>query len=94
MERNYTIERNTDLYMFDSRLSLKAKGVMALMSAYLTYNEPPIFSLSDISKYYCDGITAFNNAIKELEQCGYFERTLGKRGFSGGSSPWSYVLKV
>ena len=90
---NVKIEYNQMKYLFDSLLSLKAKGVMAMMVAYINKNNSELtFSLSDVMPLCCDGKSAFSNAISELETLGYLER--GRcRNFAGGTSPWEYTLK-
>lgn len=92
---NVKIEYNEMRYLMDKKLSLKAKGVMALMIAYINKNNrQPTFSLEQVRPFCCDGVVAFNNAVKELEHLGYFEKTIGKNGFGGtGGSPWSYILR-
>lgn len=91
---NVKIEYNEMRYIMDERLSLKAKGVMALMVAYINKNNAlPTFSLEQVRPLCCDGVVAFNNAVKELETFGYFSKMIGKNGFGGvGGSPWSYTL--
>lgn len=89
---NVKIEYNGMKYLMDERLSLKAKGVMALMVAYINKNNThPTFALSQVMPFCSDGITAFTNSVHELEKLGYFEKHLDSYGGAGGS-PWSYTL--
>lgn len=89
---NVKIEYNHMKYAFDSRLSLKAKGLLVSMVAYVCKNQPETFLLDDVMDMCCDGRVAFKNALNELETYGYVEKAMGKNGFSGGSSPWTFTL--
>lgn len=90
---NVSIEYNKMKYIFDSRLSLKAKGLMAMMVSYIYENQPSVFHLDDVMDLCCDGRVAFKNALTELEQYGYLVKSLGKAGFVKGSSPWTFILR-
>ena len=88
---NVSIEFNKMAYLFDPHLTMKAKGMMAMMVAYINKNQPEIFRLEDITETCCNGKFARQQAIKELEEAGYFIRRKGGYGFGG--SPWVYTLK-
>lgn len=89
---NVRIEYNEMKYLRDGTLSLKAKGLMAMMIAYINKNSAKeYFSLEMIRDNCCDGITAFNNAMTELKRKGYVKIVPCYRRF--GESVWTFVLK-
>jgi len=90
---NVTIIYNQMGYLFDSRLSLKAKGVMAIMVAYINKNQSSNtnFKLDDIRQFSADGVSAFNNAVAQLKQFGYLRQEMVGNGHT--DSVWEYVLK-
>lgn len=88
---NVKIEYNGMEYLFDSKISIKAKGVMAMMVAYANKNSKKVFVLDDVREFCCDGKTAFSNAVKELIDHGYVSMTKTGNGFAG--SPWEFILK-
>lgn len=89
---NVMIVYNKMKYLADQRLSLKAKGLMAMMIAYINKNSTKeYFSLEMIRDNCCDGVTAFNNALTELKNLGYVSVTPSHRRF--GETDWSFVLK-
>lgn len=56
----------------DKRLSLKAKGLYALIQAYITMPDKPLMKSQLIEK--CkEGEKAFDTAWKELKNCGYLK---------------------
>lgn len=88
---NVRIEYNEMRYLFDPLISLKAKGIMALMVAYVNSNSSKkVFLLSDIRNMCIDGESAFNNALRELIDHKYVIRSRTGNGFQG--SPWVFVL--
>lgn len=89
--RNYDLIYNKGEYLMDSRLSLKAKGIMALIIGYINKEQPRILKVSDLREFCCDGVVSFNNAIKELETLGYINKRICRNGFD--ESPWFYNLK-
>jgi DnaD/phage-associated family protein len=58
-------------FIYDSRLSLKAKG---LMSYFLSRPDDWEFYSYEISKHCTDKKDALSRAIKELVRCGYIQR--------------------
>lgn len=55
-------------YLFDSHLSLKAKGLLSVL-----LKNTNIDSKQQITNYTCDGRDSINNTIKELEAKGYLQ---------------------
>lgn len=89
---NVKIEYNKCAYLFDQGLSLKAKGVMALMCAYINKNShKATFRLEDVRELSADGRTAFSNAIGELKFKGYFRQDMVGNKYTGAM--WEYILK-
>lgn len=89
---NVRIEYNKMAYLFDKELSLKAKGVMALMIAYINKNNlETTFRLEDVKPYCIDGQTAFKNAVNELKARGYFEQAMVGNKYTGAM--WEFILK-
>lgn len=89
---NVKIEYNEMKYLFDSRLSLKAKGCMATMVAYVNKNNTkPLFLINEIREMNVDGKAAFGNALNELIDYGYVVRERAFNGFKG--TPWFFTLK-
>ncbi len=66
-------------YIYDNRLSLKAKG---LISYFLSRPDDWEFYQNEILKHCTDRKDSLSNAINELVQAGYIERTF-KRGEKG-----------
>lgn len=58
-------------YLIDRRLSLKAKGLHALMLSLPKGSDYSIAALSESSK---DGTESVQSALKELTKFGYFKR--------------------
>ena len=79
---------NQAIYMIDERLSLKAKGLMALLLAFPDDND---FRLEDISYISKDGIKTIRSALKELEDHRYLVRYQG-RDKLGRMYPVEYVI--
>lgn len=89
---NVKIEYNEMEYIFDSKISIKAKGVMAMLVAYVNKNSnKKVLILDEVREFCCDGKTAFSNAVQELINYGYVVMTRTGNGFAG--SPWEFVLK-
>lgn len=76
-ERNFTVLDNT--FIRDSRLSWKARGIMAYL---LALPDDWKIYMSELTDHAPDGITALKSAIKELKQFGYlsFSRTRNDKG--------------
>ena len=70
---NFTIADNG--FIKDPKLSAKAKGVMIYM---LSLPKSWDFSLRELATHFRDGKDAINNALKELEGCGYLEKKLDR----------------
>lgn len=90
---NVKIEYNEMEYIFDSKISIKAKGVMAMLVAYVNRNNSnrKVLILDEVREFCCDGKTAFSNAVKKLIDHGYVSMTKTGNGFAG--SPWEFILK-
>lgn len=58
-------------YLGDERLSLKAKGLYAML---LSLQNKSTFSIASVSEMTKDGATAIKSAIKELEENRYLIR--------------------
>ena len=73
--KQYKKKRNFVMYdcqiISDNRLSLKAKGLHAILMSYPGNWKPIVSQLSSLSK---DGKTAHYSAMKELIECGYAEK--------------------
>lgn len=67
--KNYTIVDNN--YLFDDRLSLKAKGLLTLM---LARPDDWIFHNDEMISHSTDGEKSYRAGIKELQQYGYVKR--------------------
>lgn len=92
---NVKIEYNSMAYLFDDTLSLKAKGLLALIVAYVNKNpkNESLFRLTDIRGYGVEGSSAFHNAITELEQHGYISKTLSAERTSDIRAIWYFTIK-
>lgn len=76
---NVQIVHNEMKYMFDGTLSLKAKGLMALMVAYVNKNaQKTTFRVQDIEDLYVDGASSYKTALNELIYKGYVSRMIAK----------------
>ena len=84
--KNPTIE--SDFFVRDGRISLKAKGLLLQMHAYPFSDD---FSIEDIARYGNDSEGTIRTTIKELEKTGYIDRRQG-RDESGKMLPVEYVL--
>lgn len=60
--------KKPELYLTDTRISLKAKGVLAIMKAW---PENEVRYISEITGICSDSCEAVKNAINELERFGY-----------------------
>lgn len=74
--KDYTVMSNTHLR--DKRLTLKAKGLLSVMLSLPDNWDYSVDGLVAISK---ENKTAIQNTLKELETCGYLERTRTQDGF-------------
>lgn len=68
-EKNYTVIDNN--YLFDNRLSLKAKGLLSMM---LSRPDDWIFHNDELISHSTDGEKSFRAGFKELQECGYVDR--------------------
>lgn len=68
-QQDFTTIRNAALR--DERLSLKAKGLLAMM---LTFPSDWTYRQSHLEKLSTDGRDALRAAVRELEACGYIRR--------------------
>lgn len=83
----FTILSNAALR--DPRLSLKAKGLLALL---LSFPDDWAYHLSHIETMSTDGREATRNALREIERAGYLVRK-PKRGQDGGKlAGWCYEV--
>jgi hypothetical protein len=71
--KNYSVISNT--FIFDDKLSWKAKGIMTY---FLARPDDWEFYMIEVAKNATDGKDSLRKGIKELEEAGYIERT-GKR---------------
>jgi predicted transcriptional regulator len=81
-------------FIYDKRLSLKAKG---LMSYFLSKPDDWEFYIKEICKYTKDKEKCITNTIKELIQCGYVERELKRINdgkFAGGYDYEVYEIPI
>lgn len=70
-------------YMSDEKISLKAKGLLALL---LILPDEADKSVKALGEYCTDGPTSILNGLRELEELGYIER--GRlRDISGTMGP-------
>ena len=65
------INVESDYFLNDSRISLKAKGIMAMMLAYPCKDD---FRISDFALFTKEGKNAVRTAMRELENIGYLAR--------------------
>ena len=73
---NVTITYNHFKYLFDNDLSLKAKGFMALCTAYInSHGAYETFRLQDLERYYKESAPTIKAAMNELIDKGYVTRT-------------------
>lgn len=72
---NYTVMNRTALN--DTRLSWKAKGIMAYM---LSMPDDWIFYFDELVKHSTDGKASFRAGFNELKKCGYVERRPVREG--------------
>lgn len=81
-------------YIYDNRLSLKAKG---LMSYFLSRPDDWNFYIEEIKKHTIDKDTSISGAIKELIESGYIRREArrGDKGkFKGGYDYSVYEIPI
>lgn len=72
---NYTVMNRTALQ--DTRLSWKAKGIIAYM---LSMPDDWVFYMDELMTHATDGKTSFQNGMRELKECGYVERRPVREG--------------
>lgn len=82
---NYTIIDNTALR--DSRLSWKAKGLMAYM---LSMPDDWTFYMDELQKHATDGKSSFRSGFNELKKLGYVERKRIQR--EDGTFFWETIV--
>lgn len=85
--KNYTVMSN--YHLRDKNLSLKAKGLLALM---LSLPEEWDYSVKGLAKICKDGETAIRAAIKELETNHYLKRERVKDDVTGKIIDWNYSV--
>lgn len=68
-----TITVRTDFLVFDSKLSLSAKGMLALI---LCLGELQTFTISELAKYTNESQYAISISLKELQDRGYIEKII------------------
>lgn len=81
-------------YIYDNRLSLKAKG---LMSYFLSRPDDWEFYIEEIKKHTSDKDRAISGAIKELVEIGYIKRNVKRESngkFRGGYDYSVYEIPV
>lgn len=76
---DHNTETATEAAFKDNTLSLRAKGMIAVLSV-LPDKSPQ--SIENLSKLASDGMTAVSSALKELEAHGYINRE--RKGQDGG----------
>lgn len=69
-------------HLFDSRLSLKAKGLLSLVFSLPKGDVYENFSIKDLIQYSKDGKDSTMSALKELEFYGYL-KTYHRRDIDG-----------
>lgn len=62
-----------DTFLYDSYLSLRAKGIMAML--YDDFNDF-FFAYEDLASYSSDTAGAIRSAFKELVTLGYLDKTM------------------
>jgi hypothetical protein len=72
-------------WLRDNRLTLKARGLMALL---MSHREGWSLSINTLANQNQEGKDAIRSAIHELEQCGYLYRTQVNEGGKFGESVW------
>lgn len=85
-DENYTTISNTHLR--DSRLTLKAKGLMTLV---LSLSPDWNYSITGLAAICKEGTTAVKAALKELKECGYL--TITKLPPTKGNSTFEYLYE-
>lgn len=84
---NYSVIANS--VFKDTRLSWKAKGILANM---LSLPDNWDYSMAGLEKLASDGLSATRTALKELEQFGYLVRKQ-IRGERGVFIDWEYIIR-
>jgi len=98
-ERNYTMSKvrviySTDpniedeFYLSDTLLSLKAKGLIAMM---LAYPKPDSFKIEEFALFVKDSEDSIRSTMQELEKLGYLDRWQGRNSL-GQMLPVEYVI--
>ena len=83
-----SITLDKEYYLRDSRLSLKAKG---LLTQLFTYSHGSDFTIEEVKYYTKDSTKSIRSAIRELEQTNYLERKQ-ERDMFGQMLPVDYVI--
>ena len=88
-ESNYT--RVSNYYLRDNSLSFKAKGLLTLM---LSLPEDWDYTISGLAHFTADGRVSIASTIRELEECGYLQRTQtrGENGAFAQNEYWIYEV--
>jgi len=82
------INIGSDYFLGDSRISLKAKGLMAMLIAYPCRAD---FSLDVLSLFAKESENSIRTTMKELEAYGYLDRWQGRNKL-GQMLPIRYVI--
>lgn len=85
--KNYTVMNRTALN--DSKLSWKAKGIIAYM---LSMPDDWKFYIDELVKHSTDGKSSFRSGFNELVQCGYVKRFPIREGEGRGIKEWETVI--
>lgn len=72
-------------WLRDSRLSLKAIGLLAQL---LSHSEGWSISIAQLARHNDCGLDLVRNAVKELETCGYLERSQKRINNKFGEAVW------
>jgi len=90
---NVKIVYNKMSYLYDDRLTLKAKGFMSLCIAYINSQNSKVktFRLQDLAPYYRESATAVKSAMAELVDRGYVERSMDRLSNKRGVS-WEFTF--
>ena len=86
--KNYTVMSNVHLQ--DSRLTLKAKG---LLSVILSLPDDWHYTISGVTSLCSEKETAVKSALNELKQCGYVHIEKIKPNCENGGR-WEYVYNI
>ena len=84
--KNYTVMSN--YHLKESKMTLKAKGLLSLM---LSLPDDWEYSIEGLSLICVEGIKGINSALKELEKFGYLKRNK-IRNDKGIITDWEYCI--